>query len=1757
MARRSQCSSAGDNPLDPNYLPPHYREEYRLAVDALVEDSLDGYYQCLQNVDVVDFLSPAEIQYIQSVVQPPKQSILSEQQFLDSEGEGSSDTYWPIHSDLDVPGLDLGWPQMHHFIEPTEVTTLVNPPEPDMPSIKEQARRLIKNAQQVIAIVMDMFTDVDIFADILNAAGRRVAVYILLDEQNADLFVNMVANCRVNLQAFPFLRLRTVSGITYQCRSGKSFKGQMMDRFLLTDCRAVLSGNYSFMWSFEKLHRCMAHLFLGQLVTTFDEEFRILFAQSQPLNVENMLAQMEDLKVLQKREFSNESASLYREPKRFLTLDIPSDDWGGHPYDDQLDGNLRIMALKRQGSLRGPADMYNRFGSQQSHMDPGFDQGPSRHLMTDNPALKRHSYTEDVPGRYSFPLMPQQGMPDSEPRGKPFHRGQQPFPGPGPGPEEDYSSYDKFWNQGYLPEQYPVPALQQEVPPEFDPVLNYLSSTRNLDVDQGTDKLQPPVDFSFTSPQPKRLGVGQPYACQTSPTPSNSADQKPFFHDLTLNRKDPTVKQKLRNWRIGSYLSTYDNPEEEGLPMVPTQPTDTFEEPLNPIQQTAQLPGLPASKIPNVKEFKVTTVPRVSQMPGFARAVTQEKLKKVLDDPVPVVIETKTTPASSETSYTAEERKTEEEDQKQPISTGLQRDDSFKRKYNPGGLITSRLRSSLIFSSLDQQTPQETTTADQDDEGGDKTKTEQAKLPLVSQVLGQRRSTAREPFEWNRYIKSTLETLRPADVSKKEEDKDTSRGKHSQDLADTLEAKEAIKPTDVEQDNVSLLMPQVKLPKLKAPKTDQPVQPTEPLLTDVDMNDPDKRLMFFKELAAKRKAAKATESQKEKEKAELKPQSEVKNMSICQKEESLPKRTPETSVAKDSVKKPSENISNKDSNIPKPSTELQVQPKKTELDSQSVPGLSVSAETGDPPSKPLEYPTLPNPFVKESLSALIPQSKPTSVELPKTDQLVKMPNPLFTSPYIDMSDPDNRLMFFKELAAKRKASQAKKGEEEAPIKPQADLQNTSVSPKEEDPPKGTPESKEPSVPKGSSENSTTLSTETSNSESSPSLKSPSLKHDENTRKQDSLVKNDPSTLSTSGEQAQEVSAESAKTDSERPSAEETEASQSKSSENPTVSELSVQKNSPKQANVAHTAVSSHGEGADNGEPPTLECISIIPSLGEGSSSTTPQNTESVQLETSICSPPLPSEAETTSEIGSVQISTSDTPPLDSGLNNHPATTEETSFSDSAQEVYSSANVSSTTSSNIDEIKAQEPVSSSQQEPSNENLQTSDQTHLNAVSQSTSSENTSVADAANTDAVVSPDKTTADLEPDNLNATTETNRKESFAGTPLVEGLEKNVTELGQQESVAKECETLKSPEDAEAQSTSPAVCPSVPDSTLPSESGHEGSVAESDLEKTVSSVTDPVDTQLADVPTETGSLENTESPKASLLEKSELPQEVAIQTAPSSNLKLTDLNTPSAPETLSSSSTSESVQSGLDPEAKVSVTSVSTEQNFSDTNSISNDTQPKSEESLLQPTAQSLSSPSETTTAAPAEADLPCKISETVTPQSQTPEPAAPQESSKKEAELGETDEKTSNNLEDKDKSQQPSTEDPASREKTKDQSKQSNCSETTEVTSKQPKSSQSRYHSSTVNVITSSNLRDDTKLLLEQISAQSQSRNEATKESPVTDDEKEDKADKKIKNEKELGYRSYNRGQTKSTQEKEKLLERIQSMRKERKVYSRFEMAP
>lgn len=45
---------------------------------------------------------------------------------------------------------------------------------------------------QVIAMVMDIFTDVDLLCDLMEASNkRRVPVYVLLDEKNLQYFTDM------------------------------------------------------------------------------------------------------------------------------------------------------------------------------------------------------------------------------------------------------------------------------------------------------------------------------------------------------------------------------------------------------------------------------------------------------------------------------------------------------------------------------------------------------------------------------------------------------------------------------------------------------------------------------------------------------------------------------------------------------------------------------------------------------------------------------------------------------------------------------------------------------------------------------------------------------------------------------------------------------------------------------------------------------------------------------------------------------------------------------------------------------------------------------------------------------------------------------------------------------------------------------------------------------------------------------------------------------------------------------------------------------------------------------------------------------------------------------------------------------------------------------------------------------------------------------------------------------------------------------
>ncbi|XP_031696608.1 protein FAM83H isoform X1 [Anarrhichthys ocellatus] len=1542
MAHRSQCSSAGDNPLDPNYLPPHYREEYRVAIDALIEEDLEGYYQFLQNADVVDFLSSPEIEFIQSSVQVPQQSYNPEQQFPELGGDNSSDTYWPMHSDQDAPGLDLGWPQQHPFIGPTEVTTLVNPPEPEMPSIKEQARRLIKNAQQVIAIVMDMFTDVDVFADILDAAMRNVAVYVILDKQNAHHFVHMVSNCRVNLQNIQLLRVRTVSGITYQCCSGKSFKGQMMDRFLLTDCRAVLSGNYSFMWSFEKLHRCMAHLFLGQLVSTFDEEFRILFAQSDPLMIEDFTP-MEEFSLSKKRQYPGDR-TLYREPKKFQSMDTAHpEEWTRHSNDKRGD-IWRMMPLKKPESTHGPADLYSRFTSQQSRMDPSFDQGPSKMPMMENLAFKRHSYAEDAHGRSSYPFL-QQGRPEPENQGRQSQRGQQ--PGPGPGKEADSSGYDKFWNQDfYSADQYSEPGLPQEMEPldNFDPVLSYLPSTRHADFDQGSEKLLPASNLPYGSSHPRRMNLGQPNACQTSPAPSDVTDQKQFFQQPDVDRKDPTVKRGLRNWRLSSYLSAYDNAEDEGLPSTPLDAPDTFEEPSNPIQQT---PGIHVSvpKIPNVREFRVPAIPRASQMPSYAKTNAREPPKKFLEEPTAVSTETKTTPTPSESSSTTEVEKIEAE-QKEPKTAGLRREESFRRIYNAAVPRTSRLRSSLIFSSLEKQhTSQDTKTAlDQKDDQSDQNEAEQTKLPFVSQGIGQWRSSAREPFEWSRYMKSASFDNSATDPSKPDD------GNSKHDDEDSPKDKKSFGVKAEEQATSSPCMPRSKEFEAKLPSTVQPEQPPTSLLTTplhVDMSDPDERLLFFKELAAKRKAAKAAEAEKSKEEAPMRPPTELKSNTAVIKEEPVLKDTSEKMT-----------------------------------DTSTSEGLLVKNATAED------------------------SGKTASTEPYKS-----------VSPSLDASDKAN--------------------------------------------------------------------------------------------KQNSLVKTDPNTSQSCKQQQTRVSTHTEKIELKNsPSAEtlpvsaQTEATQSKPPEEPKLSNPAVKQSNPSPPptppHIHNTppiatpaSVPSLAQGTDENESPSLDCTSkksgsLTPSSVEEPSSSgfaalysnTP-NSESVQLETSISSPPLLPEQDTESE-------------------------------------FSSSNPSGQSCSANNIV----PDSGSQINPSP------------SPSSSQSSE--------------------------------KTDSEQSCGPTPSKKDAPES--ENGSAPNgVGEESQDLGSSKNAKASSTPSSLSPSLAESCL-----HDAAELESKSisaqNETITSTPSP-----ADIPPK-HSAAKTSSPV--LPDFTPNASQSKRQANPPSKLNLTGSVSPTPIETVSCSSPlTESVGSVLSPETEKTLTAL---HSTSDTESLPKQVATDSTETPMLPSTET-SSPTELTSKVPTEPPMPSKTPESVTFEphpSKSPVSAENthldrqnEQEVNKEPEKPDPDEIKTGDTEATNMVNKTTTQESVCNEETTEKVGQNNCSKPPEITSdevvpaspqsKQPKSSQSRYQSSTANVLSSSNLRDDTKLLLEQISANSQSRIEAAKESPVTDDEKEDEADKNAKREKERGIRSLNRGQPKTSEERDKLLERIQSMRKERKVYSRFEMAP
>ncbi|XP_030002583.1 LOW QUALITY PROTEIN: protein FAM83H [Sphaeramia orbicularis] len=871
MAHRSQSSSIGENPLDPNYLPPHYREEYRLAIDALIENDIQGYFEFLQTADVVSFLARTEIEHIKSMVQGPSHtSSVPELTYQDGgqELEGSSDTYWPMQSDLAAPGLDLGWPlPQHSFIGPTEVTTLVNPSDPDMPSIKEQARRLIKNAHQVVAVVMDMFTDVDIFSDLLDAAARHVPVYILLDEQDAHHFVSMVINCKVNLDLVPMMRVRTVAGITYYSRTGKSFKGQVKDRFLLADCRAVLSGNYSFMWSYEKIHRCIAHLFLGELVTTFDEEFRILFAQSEPLNIDPSEASyaMSDTSSTSSYlsgQFGLKRTQSLRNPLSYRRQpELPS----AFPYGDSA------LPFRRNDPFRHTVEpgagitigkySQQQFRRQQTYLEQGRSI-VSRQMELSSSSFKRHSYAEGTQENYtsSRQFMKHRIMNNLDETD--FHREQtmsSQYYTEGPGPGSGHGHYDRL--RGRPPQlaidQYSDSSYRSDLePPSGGNFGHEYFSSDDL---RGPDgQLGPPVAGRYGGgSSSKRPTIGQAYACQSSPTHPHAPEKKQYPKQPDQeNDQDENAKQGLRSWRIHSYLSTYEDGGEEGLnqPLGP----DAFEDPAPP-QPPAEnsAPRFGLKELPNLPSKPKIDIPR----PRFGKPILPESTSKAsgtttAKDLLPSVSEMKPFVLEKEREQQLEPGATKEVggdvEVKEAPELLLSKHESFRTRINPLLQRSSRLRSSLIFSSSKAEMHSGSLglkPATEQDEELDSIRTSS----IVAQILEKRRSMSREPFDWRKKAEEKEMEKDKDEKEKQEKEKEKERQQEEKKIKLEVEIKTKEEQKKSNEDLTTTLT---------GGTSDVTMDSLQPQQTpSLNMNDPASRLQYFQDLAAKRKASKmGTES---------------------------------------------------------------------------------------------------------------------------------------------------------------------------------------------------------------------------------------------------------------------------------------------------------------------------------------------------------------------------------------------------------------------------------------------------------------------------------------------------------------------------------------------------------------------------------------------------------------------------------------------------------------------------------------------------------------------------------------------------------------------------------------------------------------------------------------------------------------------------------------------------------------------------------
>ncbi|XP_053724625.1 protein FAM83D isoform X2 [Synchiropus splendidus] len=260
-----------------------HSEQERHAVEKLLNEGQDAFYSLLGPDPFGCFLSPEEVSQISSWTQNYQFSKLHPPSEEDDarghlDGMDFCSTYFPSHSDVPTPNLDLGWPVKLSWLAPGAITVHTSPPAEGERPIREIIRRNLQNAKQVIAIVTDRLTDATILGDLHNAASRGVSVYVILNQRSAQ------ENFSVHRLRHPHIRVRLLGGKSFCSKTGRMVVGDLKNNFILVDLETVIHGSYSSLtWTDAHLHRQLVTVITGSVVETFDKEFRILFAASLPV----------------------------------------------------------------------------------------------------------------------------------------------------------------------------------------------------------------------------------------------------------------------------------------------------------------------------------------------------------------------------------------------------------------------------------------------------------------------------------------------------------------------------------------------------------------------------------------------------------------------------------------------------------------------------------------------------------------------------------------------------------------------------------------------------------------------------------------------------------------------------------------------------------------------------------------------------------------------------------------------------------------------------------------------------------------------------------------------------------------------------------------------------------------------------------------------------------------------------------------------------------------------------------------------------------------------------------------------------------------------------------------------------------------------------------------------------------------------------------------------------------------------------------